>query len=105
MPPKGEDFMRDQEVRAVVAEVLAEQKRLHEDDIDGVVLRTITTLLTSFGIEEEDRKELQADFRHLRRWRKSIEQTQTYAFKTIITVIVTGIVGALWLGIKTMLGK
>ncbi|MFA6984619.1 MAG: hypothetical protein WC213_00235 [Arenimonas sp.] len=97
--------MHEHEVRAVVAEVLAEQKRLHEDNIDDVVLRTITTLLTSFGIEEEDRKEMQADFRHLRRWRKSIEQTQTYAFKTIVTIIVTGFLGALWLGIKTMLGK
>lgn len=98
-------MMTREEVKETVAEVLAEQKRLHEDDIDGVVLRTITTLMTSFGLEEEDRRELQADFRHLRRWRKSIEQTQTFAFKTIITVIVTGVLGALWLGIKTMLGK
>lgn len=97
--------MMKSEVQEIISEVLAEQKRLHEDHIDDTVLRTITTLMTSFGLEEEDRRELQADFRHLRRWRKSIEQTQTYAFKTIVTIIVTGIVGALWLGIKTMLGK
>jgi hypothetical protein len=37
------------------------------------VLRAIATILTSFGVEEEDRKELRADFQHLRRWRKSFQ--------------------------------
>ena len=30
---------------------------------------------------------------------------QSYTFKAVITVIVTGFVGAVWLGIKAMLGK
>lgn len=30
---------------------------------------------------------------------------QGYTFRAVITVIVTGLVGALWLGIKIMLGK
>jgi hypothetical protein len=97
--------MRDEYIRAVVAETLAEQQRLHHNDIDAVVLKTIATILTSFGIEEADRKELRADFQHLRRWRKSVEQAQSYTFKAVITVIVTGLVGAAWLGVKVMLGK
>jgi hypothetical protein len=68
-------------------------------------VRAIATILTSFGIEDEDRRELRADFQHLRRWRKSVEQAQSYTFKAVITVIVTGLVGAIWLGIKVMLGK
>lgn len=94
-----------EEIAETVAEVLAEQKRLHNEDIDTIVLKTIATILTSFGIEEEDRRELRADFQHLRRWRKSVEQAQSYTFKAVITVIVTGLVGAMWLGIKIMLGK
>jgi hypothetical protein len=97
--------MRDEDIRAVVAETLAEQQRLHRDDIDGVVLKSIVTILTSFGIEEEDRKELRADFQHLRRWRKRVEQAQSHTLKAVITIIVTGFVGAVWLGIKVMLGK
>ena len=97
--------MMEEEIKAVVVETLAEQKRLNGVDTDTVVLKAIATILTSFGIEEEDRKELRADFQHLRRWRKSVEQTQTFAFKAIVTVIVTGILGAVWLGIKVMLGK
>ena len=49
--------------------------------------------------------ELRTDFQHLRRWRRSAEQAQSYTFKAVITVIVTGFVGAVWLGIKATLGK
>ena len=59
--------MSDEHIRTVVAETLAEQQRLQHSDIDTVVLRTIATILVSFGIEEEDRQELRADFQHLRR--------------------------------------
>jgi hypothetical protein len=97
--------MHDTDIRAIVVETLAEQQRLHREDLDAIVLKTIATILTSFGIEEEDRKELRADFQHLRRWRKSVEQAQSYTFKAVITVIATGFVGAVWLGIKATLGK
>lgn len=93
--------MTPEEVKSVIHEVLAEQNSDH----DQVVLKTIAAILTSFGIEEEDRKEIRADFIHLRKWRKSVEQAQSYTFKAVITVIATGIVGAVWLGIKTALGK
>jgi ABC-type transporter Mla maintaining outer membrane lipid asymmetry permease subunit MlaE len=49
--------------------------------------------------------EIRADFQHLRHWRRSVEQAQSYTFKAVITVIVTGFVGAVWLGIKATLGK
>jgi hypothetical protein len=97
--------MQEQDIRRIVGEVLAEQTRLHINETDEVILKTIATILTSFGIEEEDRRELRADFQHLRRWRKSVEQAQSYTFKAVITVIVTGLVGAAWLGVKVMLGK
>jgi hypothetical protein len=93
--------MTTEEIKAVIHEVLAEQNKSH----DEVVLKTIGAILTSFGIDEEDRKEVRADFVHLRKWRKSVEQAQSYTFKTIITVIATGVLGALWLGFKSMLGK
>jgi single-stranded DNA-binding protein len=93
------------DVRAIVVETLAEQQMLRQEDIDAVVLKTVATTLTSFGIEEDDRRELRADFQHLRRWRRSVEQAQSYTFKAVITVIVTGFVGAVWLGIKATLGK
>jgi hypothetical protein len=94
-----------EDVKSIVVETLAEQQRIQYVDIDAVIVRAIATTLTSFGIEEEDRRELRADLQHLRRWRKSVEQAQSYTFKAVITIIVTGFVGAIWLGFKVMLGK
>lgn len=93
------------DVRAIILETLAEQRRSHHDDIDAVVEKTVARTLASFGVDNEDRGELRADFQHLRRWRRSVEQAQSYTFKAVITVIATGFVGAVWLGIKAMLGK
>src|SRR4051812_32014647 len=95
--------MTRDEVRAIIQETLAEQT--HQQSSDTTIMQTIATILTSFGIEDDDRKEIRADFQHLRRWRKSVEQAQSYTFKAVVTVIVTGLVGALWLGIKVLVGK
>lgn len=97
--------MPDDEIRAIVAETLAEQQRLQQDSIDAIVLKAVASVLASFGIEDDDRKEVRADFQHLRRWRKSVEQAQSYTFKAVITVIATGLMGAVWLGVKVVLGK
>jgi hypothetical protein len=92
-------------VRAIVVETLAEQQRIGSDDIDAKVLKAVATTLTSFGMEEDDRKDLRADFQHLRRWRRGVEQVQSYMFRAVITVMVTGLGVAVWLGIKATLGK
>ena len=97
--------MPDDEIRAIVAETLAEQQRLQQDSIDAIVLKAVASVLASFGIEDDDRREVRADFQHLRRWRKSVEQAQSYTFKAVITVIATGLMGAVWLGVKVVLGK
>ncbi len=97
--------MADEDIRAIVAETLAEQHRLQQESIDAIVMKAVASVLSSFGIEDDDRKELRADFQHLRRWRKSVEQAQSYTFKAVITVIATGLLGAVWLGVKVVLGK
>jgi len=56
-------------------------------------------------IEFIHRIEWKADFQHLRRWRRSVEQAQSYTSKAVITIIATGFVAAVWLGVKATLGK
>jgi len=92
-------------MRAIVLETLAEQQRLQHESIDAIVAKAVASILTSLGIEDDDRRELRADFQHLRRWRRSVEQAQSYTFKAVITVIATGLLGAIWLGVKVVLGK
>jgi hypothetical protein len=74
-------------------------------EIETAIAKGITDVLVSFGIEEDDRKEFRRDLAHLRRWRRASEQAESYTFKTVITVIVGGFLGAVWLGVKTLLGK
>ena len=97
--------MTPDEVRAVVQAVLEEESARRGAALDEVVLKAVATILTSFGIEEDDRKELQADFIHLRKWRHSVEQAQSLTFKAALAVIVSGALGALWLGIKAALSR
>ena len=98
------NIQRD-EIRTIVTETLAEQERLRHESIDEIVRKAVSSIMTSIGLDQADRRELTADLQHLRRWRKSVEQAQSYTFKAVITVIVSGLVGAAWLGIKVMLGK
>ncbi|MDX3971474.1 MAG: hypothetical protein QHD01_33425 [Bradyrhizobium sp.] len=97
--------MADDQIKAIVAETMAQQHRLQQESIDAIVLKAVASVLASLGIEDDDRKELRADFQHLRRWRKSVEQAQSYTFKAVITVLATGFMGAVWLGVKVVLGK
>ena len=97
--------MPDDEIRAIVAETLAEQNRLQQANIDAIVLRTVASVLASFGIDDGDRRELRADFQHLRRWRTSVEQAQSYTLKAVITMIATGLMGVVGLSVKVLLGK
>jgi hypothetical protein len=97
--------MSDDEVRAIVAATLAEQHRLQQANIDAIVLRTVASVLASFGIDDDDRKELRADLQHLRRWRRSVEQAQSYTLKAVITVIATGLMGVVGLSLKVVLDK
>lgn len=95
--------MTENEVKIIVAAVLAEQQKT--TDIDATVLKTVATILSSFGISDDDRFELQADFSHLRKWRKSVDAATSLTFKIVVTTLVTGLLGALGVGVKAWLGK
>jgi hypothetical protein len=97
--------LQEKDIEAIVAAKFTEHLRLQRDDIDAVASRTVVTMLMSLGIEQEDRRQIRADLDCLRRWRKNVEQAQSYGFKAAIAVIVSGFIGAFWLGIKVVLGK
>lgn len=97
--------MPDDEIKAILGQTLAEHHRLQQENIDAIVVKAVASVLASFGIEDDDKRELRADLQHLRRWRRSVEQAQSYTFKAVITVIATGLMGAVWLGVKVVLGK
>jgi uncharacterized membrane protein len=97
--------MTEDDIRRVVLQVMEAERERSAEHIDQTVIQTISAILTSFGIEEDERKELRRDFAHLRKWRKSVETVERVGWTAAVTVIVTGILGALWLGVKTLLAK
>jgi hypothetical protein len=75
------------------------------EEVEAIVAKAVTETLVKLGIETGDYKEMQADFTHLRRWRRSVEQAQSYTFKAVVTTIAAGVMGAIWLGFQAMLHK
>lgn len=76
-----------------------------EEAVSTAVRKEISGVLASFGIDDDDHKELREDFRHLRRWRKSVEQVQSYTVRAVITAVVGGLLGGVWMGVKALMGK
>lgn len=63
--------------------------------------RTVRNIFLILGVdiaESEQLFRLQADFIHLRRWRMAIEKAESVGGKVVVTTIVSGLMGALWLG-------
>jgi hypothetical protein len=65
----------------------------------------IETVFTKYGFDIQDPTQMQRDMAHLRRWRVAVEGAQTKGFMAIVTILVGGLAGVLWLGFKTSLGK
>lgn len=95
--------MNDNDIERVVDAVLARQTS--PAAIEQAAEQAVARLLNSFGIEEDDYKEMRRDFAHLRRWRKSVDRVGAVGFNTAVTVVIGGFLGAVWLGLKATLGK
>jgi len=90
--------------RAAARAVIEEQKR-QRGNADEVSMKTISTILTSFGIDEEDRKEFRADLSFLRSLRTSSDQIQRVGIGTIVTILLGGVISVIWLGVKALLDR
>ena len=97
--------MTREEIREIVHQVLLEDRMSNSDQVDAAMLKTVSAILTSFGIHDDERKDIAEDFRYLRRWRLGAERVQGIGLTAIITMLVGGVVSALVLGVKAMIGK
>jgi hypothetical protein len=97
--------MTDDEITAIVKRVLEEEKQIHAQAFDNIALRTVASILTAFGMNDDDRSEIREDFAYLRRWRKTAEQVQRGWWIAFMAVLVSGIASAFYLGVRAMLGK
>ena len=94
-----------EEIAQVVRQVLAAERAESKDHLDETVLKTIASILTSFGIDEDERQEVKLDFQHLRRSRKAYDLIQTTGVKAAIGLIIGSILTTLWLGVQALLHR
>ncbi len=97
--------MTRDEVTQVVREVLSEERRIQKDALDVVALKAVSAILTAFGMNDDDRIEMRADFRYLRHWRRAAESMQRGWWIAITALLVSGVASAIYLGLKTIFGK
>lgn len=97
--------MTAEEIRAIVRQVMAEERQTNAANLDTTMMKTVSAILTSFGIEDEERHEIRQDFQYLRRWRKTADRVTSAGIIGIVTVVIGGVASALWLGAKALMGK
>ena len=74
-------------------------------EIERIVAESVRQTLIQLGIAAADPIEMQRDMQHLREWRKSMESIKAKTWMTILTVFLSGLLAALWLGMKTIVNK
>ncbi len=73
---------------------------LTEAELKKLVKDAVTETLTSLGIDSEDPFEMQADFQHLRNWRRASQSVRKKALLTLVTILISGWVAAVVMYIK-----
>lgn len=76
-----------------------------EQEIKRIVRETVEETLTSLGVDHDDPLEMQKDFQHLRDWRESVEAVRSKGIMTAFGILIAGVCGALWIGIKDIMGQ
>lgn len=83
-------------------------------EADRIVMREIAEhaakcavreTMKALGIDMDKPDEVQRDFHHLRAWRDACDTARRTGIKTAVGILVTGILGALWLVLKQRLGS
>lgn len=73
------------------------------DELKDLAKETAHEVLRGLGVDVDEPLEFQKDMAHVRDWRKSSEAVKRSGLLAAVGVLVTGTLGALWLGIKSSL--
>ena len=85
---------------------MSEQKTqpivMSREDLESLIQETVNRTLTEIGLDHTNPIELQKDFQALRDWRESMVEVRKKTLLTIIGILATGLVAAIWVGLKQM---
>jgi len=78
------------------------QIQLSRGELKDLMEEAVNNALTKMGIDIADPLEMQRDFQHLRDWRVAVTAARTKGFLGIVGILTTGLLAAIWVGIKTL---
>jgi len=70
-----------------------------EDDARAIARATVREMLITLGVDPDEPTELQRDFAFVRTWRLSTEAVKRQGLLTAAGIIVTGVLGLIWLAV------
>jgi hypothetical protein len=79
--------------------VLSREELLH------LIQDTVRETLTKMGMQHESPIEMQKDFKALRDWRMANEELKRKGLVVALSILVTGTMAAIWLGVKAMISQ
>lgn len=78
---------------------------MSEKELRDLVSSTVKDTLLSLGIDNGSPIEMQKDFQHLREWREATDSAKKRGLFVVISILVTSMLGAIVMGIKSYLGN
>lgn len=97
--------MEEHELREVIQQTAQETAFLIREEIRQQVDEGVSDALTRVGIDTSDPLAAQKDAQFVREWRNTASAVKRKGMITAVGLLVTGILGAIWLGLKAMLGS
>lgn len=101
----SETPLNDTQLRTIVREAVRETVNQTTAAQREMVREVVRHTLVELGIDVSDPHEMQRDFKHLREWRESMEQVRSKSILAVIGLVVSGLVAAVWIGLKHFLGS
>lgn len=70
-----------------------------------IIRETVRESFLMLGVKLDDPIEVQKDFQHLREWRQTSESIKKKGMLAATGIIVSGLLAAVWIGIKEFLHR
>lgn len=99
------DTMTEDDIRKVVHQVMLEERLDNADKADAAMLKTVSAILMSFGMDEEERKDVGADLRFLRSLRLGAGKAKAAGITATVMMLVGLFFSALWAGFMVAIRK
>lgn len=80
-------------------------QNLTPEEARALIREAVRETFLMLGVKVDDPIEVQKDLQHLREWRNTTESIKSKGLLTVMGILVSGMLAALWVGIKEFVGK